>query len=362
MGMGTQPMGMGMATSGVRNMNLPMSSARPIEVDENTPNLEEIQGFPVAGTAADGTHFHQDPVSGQMYRMSTDLHQRIPEIIRNRQTSNQEGLSNTATIDISNVTIEPTTETSSLNTVVDRTSSISNASTNTFLFGDEDLSINFDFFQEDLKYTGDYYNNFMEMYGITSQYYTGESIDIVNIMNNANDVLFTTPTIDFNRSIPINMYVNSKSTNILTDYSTRYIPINIFYNGYGRGGFTNNRDSGNLTRIVLSEIIPNDNVLNRSSQLVNSSISFIGDNTPINRKNTQTEKPITSAVHVFTRFNGQRHIIIKDFGDIAPDGMYLLEDCMDDGAGGCMVEFSYGYGPGVTRIKYRYPAPCECDF
>jgi len=98
MGMGTQPMGMGMATLGVRNMNLPMSSARPIEVDENTPNLEEIQGFPVAGTAADGTHFHQDPVSGQMYKMSTDLHQRIPQILRDRTISNQSTSNNNGDI------------------------------------------------------------------------------------------------------------------------------------------------------------------------------------------------------------------------------------------------------------------------
>jgi hypothetical protein len=77
--MGQSPMGMNNA-----NMNLPLSTARPIEVTETTPNLEQIQGFPVVGRAVDGTHFHQDPVSGQMYRMTEILHQRIPQIIQTK--------------------------------------------------------------------------------------------------------------------------------------------------------------------------------------------------------------------------------------------------------------------------------------
>lgn len=70
-----------------RNMGLPLSSARPIEVTETTSNLEEIQNFPVIGRLADGAHFHQDPVSGQVYRMTEEFHQRIPEILRNRSVS-----------------------------------------------------------------------------------------------------------------------------------------------------------------------------------------------------------------------------------------------------------------------------------
>lgn len=66
------------------NQNLPLASNRPIRVDENTPNLEEIQGFPVAGRSLDGTHFHQDPVTGQMYRMTDELHDRIPQILADR--------------------------------------------------------------------------------------------------------------------------------------------------------------------------------------------------------------------------------------------------------------------------------------
>lgn len=63
------------------NMNLPLSTARPIDVTETTPNLEQIQSFEVVGRAVDGTHFHQDPVTGQMYRMSEEFHQRISDIL-----------------------------------------------------------------------------------------------------------------------------------------------------------------------------------------------------------------------------------------------------------------------------------------
>ena len=68
-----------------RNMTLPLSMNPPIDVNENTPNLEEIQSFPVAGRALDGTHFHQDPITGQMYRMTDELHARIPQILASRQ-------------------------------------------------------------------------------------------------------------------------------------------------------------------------------------------------------------------------------------------------------------------------------------
>jgi hypothetical protein len=75
----------GLQAGTVRNMNLPLSRATPIQVNETTPNLEEIQNFPVAGRGLDGTHFHQDPVSGQMYVMTEEFHQRIPQILADRQ-------------------------------------------------------------------------------------------------------------------------------------------------------------------------------------------------------------------------------------------------------------------------------------
>lgn len=83
------PSMMGQSTMGMNNANmtLPLSMNRPIEVTELTLNLEEIQNFPVAGRALDGTHFHQDPVTGQMYKMSEELHQRIPQILADRKSS-----------------------------------------------------------------------------------------------------------------------------------------------------------------------------------------------------------------------------------------------------------------------------------
>jgi hypothetical protein len=92
-GMGSQPMTTtGLQAGVVRNMNLPLSRATPIQVTETTPNLEEIQNFPVAGRGLDGTHFNQDPVSGQMYVMTDEFHQRIPEILLNNVVKKQNEL------------------------------------------------------------------------------------------------------------------------------------------------------------------------------------------------------------------------------------------------------------------------------
>lgn len=92
--MTTQNMGSINTGGFTRNMSLPLASNLPINVDENTPNLEEIQGFPVAGRSLDGAHFHQDPVTGQIYRMTDELHDRIPQILANRMggTSRTRGM------------------------------------------------------------------------------------------------------------------------------------------------------------------------------------------------------------------------------------------------------------------------------
>lgn len=74
--------------STTRDMTLPMSSAMPINVTENTPNLEQIQSFPVTMRNPNGIHFHQDPVTGQMYRMTSEFHSRIPDILSSRNKSN----------------------------------------------------------------------------------------------------------------------------------------------------------------------------------------------------------------------------------------------------------------------------------
>jgi len=55
--------------------------SEPIIVDETTPNLEKIQSFPVV-QKNNNNHFHQDPITGQLYRMTDEFHQRIPEILQ----------------------------------------------------------------------------------------------------------------------------------------------------------------------------------------------------------------------------------------------------------------------------------------
>lgn len=74
----------GASSTGVQG--LPMSTALPIPVNENTPNLAEIQSFPVI-IRGNGIHMHQDPVSGQRYRMNDEFHSRIPEILSSREMS-----------------------------------------------------------------------------------------------------------------------------------------------------------------------------------------------------------------------------------------------------------------------------------
>lgn len=77
-------------------MNLTMDYSAPmvstvmpsaIDVDENTPNLQEIQSYPVV--MRDGEiHFHQDPISGALYKMTDNFHTKISEIIENKKKIN----------------------------------------------------------------------------------------------------------------------------------------------------------------------------------------------------------------------------------------------------------------------------------
>lgn len=247
MGMGTQPMGMGMATSGVRNMNLPMSSARPIEVDENTPNLEEIQGFPVAGTAADGTHFHQDPITGQMYRMSTDLHQRIPQILADRKVMSG-GITNIDDIDNTNSQMDPkeyfkfsekqsleeptlrvngvpvTTDsnpTVSLNTKFGINSNYLNMNDSLFVFKLSDLY--------DKKFREISTNHLIYDLRSSTPYNKGyyKPINMINNLSTRN-ILFN---LQIEKYIPINNFINKINFNQKTiDDINNYTPINRFYN------------------------------------------------------------------------------------------------------------------------------------
>jgi hypothetical protein len=80
------PMTITTVVSSMGVQGLPMSNALPIIVNENTPNLAEIQSFPVI-VSGGGIHMHQDPVSGQRYRMSDDFHSRIPQILADRESA-----------------------------------------------------------------------------------------------------------------------------------------------------------------------------------------------------------------------------------------------------------------------------------
>jgi hypothetical protein len=76
----TNPMTTTNTVSSMGVQGLPMSSALPIIVNESTPNLAEIQSFPVV-VRNGGIHIHQDPVTGQRYRMTDEFHSRIPQIL-----------------------------------------------------------------------------------------------------------------------------------------------------------------------------------------------------------------------------------------------------------------------------------------
>lgn len=66
--------------------NLPQSNSPVIVVSESTPNLMEIQNFPVV--SRNGIfHIHQDPRTGQRYSMTDEFHMRIPQILASRQNS-----------------------------------------------------------------------------------------------------------------------------------------------------------------------------------------------------------------------------------------------------------------------------------
>jgi len=225
--MGQSPMGMNSA-----NMNLPLSTARPIEVTETTPNLEEIQNFPVAGRAADGTHFHQDPVSGQMYRMSAELHDRIPEILRNRtMTSN-----NTFTIQTIGIILKPQKEAPeqpsvSINDQSIKSSTITGKSISS-LFGINPQSLNMNDTVSTIPFSNDYYSlslNGQIFGGRTESYLISEYIRPINIINNKStlDIL----PVSSNYYKPTNLFLNvlSNQTNMM--YSTSYfVPINKFIN------------------------------------------------------------------------------------------------------------------------------------
>jgi hypothetical protein len=350
-GMGSQPMTTtGLQAGVVRNMNLPLSRATPIQVTETTPNLEEIQNFPVAGRGLDGTHFHQDPVSGQMYVMTDEFHQRIPEILRNRQNILSGGLTDQTVPFIEESSTKSSN--SDINKILE-----------TMSFGDEDFSISLDFFQENFK-TNDYQINpsIIDDSIINQTYSQYDTIKPINSINNTSAKLISSGY-TFSKSIPVNKYLNTTPINMGGYYSTNYIPTNVFYNNRD---FNNNasRTTGIMSSpIVMQQIVPMQSTYPRISGMPSPiSTNNILTNQSNDFLNTQKETPTTSGVHVFTNYNGKPHVIIKGWGGLVQDGMYelVMDSCTDMGDGTCMVQFYYGFGPG-NIVTYRYPGPCMCD-
>jgi hypothetical protein len=219
--MGQSPMGMNSA-----NMNLPLSTARPIEVTETTPNLEQIQNFPVAGRAADGTHFHQDPVSGQMYRMSAELHDRIPEIliyrINDLKTYKSYDINvndvfskiNLPNIIFSGMTSELKKNPFNFN-LYTTISGIDNSEIGYYELNQNNTPISFE------------NNN-----GVNQNIFTNNSNISENVINNFSlfKPLVNAITNSLQNNIQVNKFLNLNSYQFSNDNLLYFIPINKFYN------------------------------------------------------------------------------------------------------------------------------------
>lgn len=75
-GYSTNMSGMGITQTAI----IPQGVMNVIRVNENTPNLQIIQSFPVVSRNGN-VHIHQDPVTGQMYEMTDEFHSMIPQIV-----------------------------------------------------------------------------------------------------------------------------------------------------------------------------------------------------------------------------------------------------------------------------------------
>lgn len=62
---------------------MPQGVMDVIRVNENTPNLQLIQSFPVISRNGN-VHIHRDPTNGQMYEMTDEFHSMIPQMVSNR--------------------------------------------------------------------------------------------------------------------------------------------------------------------------------------------------------------------------------------------------------------------------------------
>ncbi len=94
------------------NQTLPLSDAPVISLTENSPNLNQIQAYPVVFRDGE-VHIHQDPISGQRYSMTDILHMQII------QMNNPQGRTSTSANGV------PTNVTRTLNSVASAISSTS---------------------------------------------------------------------------------------------------------------------------------------------------------------------------------------------------------------------------------------------
>jgi hypothetical protein len=249
-GMGSQPMTTtGLQAGVVRNMNLPLSRATPIQVTETTPNLEEIQNFPVAGRGLDGTHFHQDPVSGQMYVMTDEFHQRIPEILSNKKIIMNGGTitPQTITMGTSNTSVIPIIQMDgpTVDILYETSTATANDSINNIFNKLSAPNIFFDGMIGELEKNKFIDFSYSDRY-ITQNRYIETNLDLMNqidqksydlkneslFMNRLND--FKQPNVFFpntEKNIPINrFFIQSVINTAMVDGVNYYTPINRFYN------------------------------------------------------------------------------------------------------------------------------------
>jgi len=239
------------------NMSLPLSYEPMIRVTEDTPNLEEIQSFPVL-KSNETMHLHQDPITGQRYGMANELHARIPEILARRRGTQTGGGMNMGTTTMTTQTSVPTSAGGAIisvpvvtiPTVVTTTmpiNTIQNIDTSENYYGGEKLNLELlpvsspqtSFFTDsisnlDKSTTSEIYLNYVnslsesEKSKITDQY----TLSNLNLTNQYNVVYSTEETKSvFYYKNPINSFNNQQVSSTYGDLVTiKYNPINQFSN------------------------------------------------------------------------------------------------------------------------------------
>jgi hypothetical protein len=208
-----------------RDMTLPLSTERPIRVTELTPNLQEIQSFPIAGKGLDGTHFHQDPETGQMYVMSAEFHDMIPRILMDRESlfNNNNMTMSTPDMNISTngMAVIMPTNTIDLNSIDDYITLSDNSSQ--FLI--YDVPSNNEIIKSNVVDIG--VGGVMEYDNIS---YLTEMVYLTPINSILNVPTSRIVDVQFAKYIPINRFINTIRQTIGYDFAKLFIPINRFNN------------------------------------------------------------------------------------------------------------------------------------